>query len=103
VSEIMTTFKETVTVRITLADAYDGILRVLIDAQRLGLELVALDLQPGQKARCMTMTVSSAARIDGRRLVIRFARHPAVARVDVKDEPDRDHFRADDTGDAVVA
>lgn len=69
----MAAFAETVTFRITLTDAYDGILRVLIDAQRLGLELVAFDLQPGREARWVTMTVSPAVPVDGRVLATRFA------------------------------
>jgi hypothetical protein len=101
----MVPFTHTFTFRITLTDAYDGILRVLIDAQRLGLELVALDLQPGRETRCMTMTmtVSAAVPVDGQLLATRFARHPVVSQVEVPDESDRDHVCAADTANVIAA
>ncbi len=74
-----------------------------IDAQRLGLELVALDLQPGREARCMTVTVSPAVPVDGRLLATRFARHPVVSQVEVQGESDREHFHAADTADVIAA
>ncbi len=99
----MAAFRETVTFRITLTDTYDGILRVLIDAQRLGLELIEFDLQTGGEAQCATMTVSQAVPVDGQVLATRFARHPVVSNVEVQRESNRKHVCATDATEVVAA
>ena len=72
------TSTHSVTFRLTLADAYDGVLRVLTDAQRFGLDLVSLALQPGGNDRELAIAMSSPAPVDLDLLALRFARHPAV-------------------------
>jgi hypothetical protein len=67
-----------ITFRLTLADAYDGVLRVLTDAQRFGLDLVSLALQPGGNGGELAIAMSSPAPVDLDLLALRFARHPAV-------------------------
>lgn len=76
---------------------------MLIDGQRLGLELLALDLPPGREARPMTMTVSAAVPVDEQLLASRFARHPAVLQVEVRDGSDRKPVCAADTANVIAA
>ncbi len=83
-------FAEIVTFRMTVADASDGAIRVLTDAQRFGLDLVSLDLQPAQSRRHagegeadLTIVLSAGRPIDTDLLATRFVRHPCVLRVHV--------------------
>ncbi len=78
-------FAEIVTFRMTVADASDGAIRVLTDAQRFGLDLVSLDLQPAQTRRHagegeadLTIVLSAGRPIDTDLLATRFVRHPCV-------------------------
>lgn len=93
---------EIVTFRMTVADASDGAIRVLTDAQRFGLDLISLDLRPvrrpaGEGGADLTIVLSAARPIDIDLLATRFVRHPSVLRVHVERVPN-----SVCTADAVV-
>lgn len=71
-----------VTYRMTIADSYDAVLRVLTDAQRFGLDLINLNLRPTDKGQELTIALSFTAAIDCQLLALRFGRHPTVLHVD---------------------
>jgi hypothetical protein len=74
-----------VVVRATLDDTYDGMIRLLGDAQRFGFGLRALKLasETGEAA-LVTITLSVPTRIDAQVVVTRLARHPAVRSINAQ-------------------
>jgi ribosomal protein S12 methylthiotransferase accessory factor YcaO len=71
-----------VVVHATVADAYDGVIRLLSDAQRFGLELRTLNLTSednGIAVACISLLVP--AQVDTNLLAARFARHSTVRTV----------------------
>lgn len=73
-----------VTFRAVLADPYDGLLRLLTDAQRFGLSLgaVALHSLPSGEAAA-ELTLGHAGDHEAGQIAARLARHPAVREIAV--------------------
>jgi hypothetical protein len=70
--------------RAKLNEAYDGAIRVLIDAQRFGLGLVAMTLETSASGTVEAMLKFEASGGSSATVVAeRLMRHPAVIRVDV--------------------
>jgi hypothetical protein len=67
------------------SDAYDGLMRLLGDAQRFGLELKALKLSAiTEKLASAKITLKIPPSLDAQLLRHRLARHPAVLSVQVE-------------------
>jgi hypothetical protein len=78
-----------VVVQATVADAYDGVIRLLSDAQRFGLELITFNLtsdDSGIAAACISLLVP--AQVDADLLAARLARHPTVRTIVAKQRYD---------------
>ena len=74
-----------VVVQTALNDAYDGVIRLLNDAQRSGFELRAMTLEvDGDETASATLTLSIPACVDAQLLVARLARHPTVRHLGVQ-------------------
>ena len=66
-----------------LVDPFDGAIRILGDAQRFGLDLIELHLEPLPDRTCgMRISLRVPAGSDADLLRSRFARHGAVASVE---------------------
>jgi hypothetical protein len=71
-----------VVVHATIDDAYDGVIRLLGDAQRFGFGLRAFNLVTGADGVAVAaITLSVPARIDAHFLAARLARHPTMRSV----------------------
>ena len=68
-------------------DAYDGIIRLLVDAQRFGLHLQALDVSRDSLDNCLaSLRLALPDQTVEADLVARFARHPAIRRIQAADD-----------------
>jgi hypothetical protein len=68
-------------------DAYDGIIRLLVDVQRFGLDLEALDVSRDSLDKYVaSLRLALPDQIVEADLVARFARHPAIRRIQAADE-----------------
>ena len=68
-----------VVVNAVVNDAYDGLIRLLGDAQRFGFALRASTLETEADGRAsVTLTLSVPARLDVELVAARLARHPVV-------------------------
>lgn len=66
----------------SVEDAYDGTVRLLADAQRLGLGLQAMSLEADEEGgSVLTLTLEVPEHVDDGLLAFRCARHPGVSRV----------------------
>lgn len=74
-----------IVIEAALNDPYDGVIRLLGDAQRFGFELRALTLEArtGSIASA-TITLGINAAVDAQLVASRLARHPAVLNVDAR-------------------
>jgi hypothetical protein len=68
-----------------ICDPYDGLMRLLSDAQRFGFELRAVKLTEVDGVISAAMTLFVPTRIDAQFVAARLARHPVVQRVDVQE------------------
>ncbi|WP_191058261.1 hypothetical protein [Geminicoccus harenae] len=75
--------RTTLEVQAILTDAYDGMIRVLNDAQRFGLELVATVLEEAGSEARLRLVLTTAAPVTPEVLRARLARHPCVRQVEV--------------------
>jgi len=74
-----------VVVNAVVTDAYDGLIRLLGDAQRFGFALRASTLSAeGDGSASVTLTLSVPARLDGQLVAARLARHPVVRSLDAQ-------------------
>ena len=74
-----------VVVRAVVNDPYDGLIRLLSDAQRFGFELGASTLVTEvDGSASVTLTLSVPTRIDVQLVAARLARHPVVRDVDAQ-------------------
>jgi hypothetical protein len=70
-----------IVVEADLNDAYDGIVRLLGDAERSGYELRGVTLATGaNQGRMATLTLGVPAEADVQLIAARSSRHPAVQR-----------------------
>ena len=71
-------------------DAYDGLIRLLGDAQRFGFALRASTLSAEvDGSASVTLTLSVPARLDVQLVAARLARHPVVQSLDAHVSPTR--------------
>ncbi|HWL68237.1 MAG TPA: hypothetical protein VNS22_07605 [Geminicoccus sp.] len=75
--------RTTFEVRAILIDAYDGMIRVLNDAQRFGLELVATLLEEAGNEAELRMVLVASAPVTPEVLRARLARHSCLRQVEV--------------------
>jgi len=74
-----------VVVNAVVSDAYDGLIRLLGDAQRFGFALRASTLSAeGDGSASVTLTLSVPARLDAELVAARLARHPVVRSLDAQ-------------------
>ena len=74
-----------VVVKAVVSDPYDGLIRLLSDAQRFGLELGASTLVTEvDGSASVTLTLSVPTRTDVQLVAARLARHPVVRDVDAQ-------------------
>ena len=74
-----------VVVKAVVSDPYDGLIRLLSDAQRFGFELGASTLVTEvDGSASVTLTLSVLTRIDVQLVAARLARHPVVRDVDAQ-------------------
>lgn len=79
-----------VVVHATVDDAYDGVIRLLGDAQRFGFGLRAFNLATGADGFAVAaITLSVPARVDAQFLAARLARHPTVRNVSAEAYQDK--------------
>jgi hypothetical protein len=79
-----------VVVNAVVTDAYDGLIRLLGDAQRFGFALRASTLSAeGDGSASVTLTLSVPARLDAELVAARLARHPVVQSLDAQVSPTR--------------
>jgi hypothetical protein len=77
-----------VVINAAFSDAYDGLIRLVGDAQRFGLELRALTLSaPAGKPAIAELTLFIPVSLSADLLVSRLARHPAVLSVEADRMP----------------
>lgn len=80
-----------VVVRASTSDAYDGLVRLLVDAQRFGFALVELSSSRQDDGRtAIRMVIETEGVSDCAEIGFRLARHPALAAVEAfefGDEP----------------
>ena len=77
-----------VVVNAVVTDAYDGLIRLLGDAQRFGFALRASTLSAeGDGSASVTLTLSVSARLDVQLVAARLARHPVVLHLDAQVSP----------------
>jgi hypothetical protein len=81
-----------VVVDAVIHDPYDGLMRLLGDAQRFGFELRAVTLAEVDGVMSAAMTLSVPTRIDAQFVAARLARHPVVQRVDVQEKAGRSNL-----------
>lgn len=75
----VTNCQRTVALTAAIADAFDGSIRILNDAQRFGFDVLALDLRAladGSVALNVTLAVPDATNVE--QVCSRFCRHSAV-------------------------
>ena len=78
-----------VVVNAVVTDAYDGLIRLLGDAQRFGFALRASTLSAeGDGSASVTLMLTVPARLEVQ-LVARLARHPVVRSLDAQVSPTR--------------
>jgi hypothetical protein len=82
-----------VVVRAIIDNAYDGVIRFLADAQRIGLVLEHLQVVSADSAVTLKAAMSVPAEMDIEHLAVRFARHPTVRSASCAASPER--FGAD--------
>ncbi|WP_159718811.1 hypothetical protein [Geminicoccus flavidas] len=75
--------RTTLEVRAILIDAYDGMIRVLNDTQRFGLELVATVLEEAGSQVQLRLVLAASLPVTPEVLRARLARHPCVRQVEV--------------------
>src|SRR5689334_16989820 len=74
-----------VVVNAVVSDAYDGLIRLLGDAQRFGFALRASTLSAeGGGSASVTLTLSVPAHLDVELVAARLARHPVVRSLDAQ-------------------
>ena len=78
-----------VVVGAVIHDPYDGLMRLLGDAQRFGFGLRTAKLDEVDGVTSVVLTLSVPIRIDAQFVAARLARHPVVQRVDVQEGADR--------------
>ena len=79
-----------VVVNAVVTDAYDGLIRLLGDAQRFGFALRASTLSAeGDGSASVTLTLSVSARLDVQLVAARLGRHPVVRSLDAQVSPTR--------------
>ena len=79
-----------VVVNAVVTDAYDGLIRLLGDAQRFGFALRASTLSAeGDGSASVTLTLSVPARLEVQLVAARLARHPVVRSLDAQVSPTR--------------
>ena len=66
-------------------DAYDGVIRLLNDAQRFGYGLLGMAVAEAEDLMSISMTLAPPAHADARLLAARLARHLTMVRVEVRD------------------
>ena len=76
--------RTTFEVQAILIDAYDGMIRVLNDAQRFGLELVTVALDEVGGIPQLRLALAAAAPVSPEVLRARLDRHPCLCRVEVR-------------------
>jgi hypothetical protein len=77
-----------VLVKAVVNDPYDGLIRLLGDAQRFGFELRASTLVSAMDGSAsVTLTLSVPARMDVQLVAARLVRHPAVLHLDAQVSP----------------
>jgi hypothetical protein len=65
------------------SNGYDGVIRLLVDAERFGLELQSLAVSwPGAGVAKIEFTLAVDESVDAVNLVQRFARHPTLSFVE---------------------
>ena len=79
-----------VAVSAVVTDAYDGLIRLLGDAQRFGFALRASTLSTEEDGSAsVTLTLSIPVRVDVELVAARLARHPVVRSLDAQVSPTR--------------
>ena len=79
-----------VVVNAVVTDAYDGLIRLLGDAQRFGFALRASTLSTEEDGSAsVTLTLSVPARLEVPLVAARLARHPVVQSLDAQVSPIR--------------
>ena len=79
-----------VVVNAVVTDTYDGLIRLLGDAQRFGFALRASTLSAeGDGTASVTLMLSVPARLDVQLVAARLARHPVVRSLDAQVSPTR--------------
>lgn len=77
--------------RATLVDTYDGIMRLMGDAQRFDLELIGLNLDTHKRGGAsVTITLRIRTNTDVAALATRLARHVSVLNLTAECAPSRD-------------
>ena len=77
-------------VNAVVTDPYDGLIRLLGDAQRFGFALRASTLSAEvDGSASVTLTLSVPARVDAELVAARLARHPVVRSLDAQVSPTR--------------
>ena len=77
-------------VNAVVTDAYDGLIRLLGDAQRFGFALRASTLSTEEDGSAsVTLTLSIPVRVDVDLVAARLARHPVVQSLNAQVSPNR--------------
>lgn len=75
-----------ITVEAVLEDPYDGLIRLLGDAQRFGIDLLGVSLATAADGVAVaTITLAAPASVEPQLLGARLARHPAVRHASARD------------------
>ncbi len=77
--------KRATRVEAVVEDAYDGVIRLLNDAQRFGYGLLGMAVTEVEGLTCVSLTLASPPQADARLLASRLGRHPAVVQVEARD------------------
>jgi hypothetical protein len=75
--------RPTLEVSALITDPYDGMIRLLNDAQRLGFSIVTIALQEHADGSTVRLLLAALEHVDAEVLQARLSRHPCLRRLNV--------------------
>jgi hypothetical protein len=75
--------RPTLEVSALITDSYDGMIRLLNDAQRFGLSIVTIALQEHAEGSTVRLVLDAGEQVDPDVLRARLSRHPCLRRLNV--------------------